>query len=169
MSDSTAGHLARVWVGIRDLILAAVWVFVLVRAVCTVQPLPTCQAAGVRARQQLHASFTVWREVSALRAAWHTTAASAATAGRRRLQLRLSSLEWCISGWRAVQTAAAAAREQRCELALQRSRSRRLRIAATMWRDVAAAAANFRAAASHGCVAVKRRRSCWEWARHLSP
>ena len=55
MSDSTAGHLAHIWVGIRDLGLAAVWMFA---CPCGVHCLTSsdmsscgCQGASAAARQ----------------------------------------------------------------------------------------------------------------------
>ncbi len=78
------------------------------------------------------------------------------------LQRQATSVADAFSAWQAVHAAALAAREGRCKLGEQRSDAKRLRSAATAWRECTAAAANLRAAAVAGCdvLALARPSQC---------
>ena len=63
----------------------------------------------------------------------------------------MASAADAFGAWRTIHAAALAIREGRYQLAVRRSNAKRLRAAATAWRECAAAAANLRAAAVAGC------------------
>jgi hypothetical protein len=77
------------------------------------------RARQARARTVLHAAFTEWRDMFALRA-WHTRMVDSATRRRQR-----SSVQTCFAAWRALAGAEVESAETICR-ALRLSRARRL-------------------------------------------